>query len=373
MATWRRHKVFLQAMPGMKLSTLFRVLCRNRFRVNLRYLDRLGYLFVLGVYNSYVELFEKACILYQLEGIRIQDPLVFVIGHWRSGTTHLLNLLSFDEQVTCPTVYQTSFPHHFVYSRPWGSKIMDYFAPPKRPMDNMTISAQALHEEEFATAALSGVSPYLRFWFPVTGDDPYSSLDPLRLPPEALKEWKAGLLLFLEKLTFAKGGKRIILKSPPHMGRVRVLLEMFPRAKFVHIVRNPYEVYLSTKKLWQNALYYSHLQVPDPAIIDELIFSWYTELFFLFERDRGLIPAGSLYELKLEDLEERPREILEDLYEKLGLPGFDRYWDRVSGYLKSIADYRKDRYHLDEETRQKVSRRWRETFERYGYSLDPPS
>ena len=33
--------------------------------------------------------------------------------------------------------------------------------------------------------------------------------------------------------------KRIVLKSPAHTARVRVLLELFPKARFVHIIRDP--------------------------------------------------------------------------------------------------------------------------------------
>jgi hypothetical protein len=96
------------------------------------------------------------------------------------------------------------------------------------------------------------------------------------------------------------------------------LLEIFPQAQFVHIV-GTYRVYLSTRKLWADGLGPAHLQIPEPELVDELILSWYVELFSLFERDRGLIPAGSLYEMKFEDLEAEPIKTLRGMYEGLGL------------------------------------------------------
>jgi hypothetical protein len=173
----------------------------------------------------------------------------------------------------------------------------------------------------------------------------------------------------MKKLTWWKHNKRIVLKSPPHLSRTATLADLFPGAQFIHIVRNPYEVYLSTRHLWKNALTHVHLQEPDPELIDETILSWYSEFFAVFERDRVFIQPNCLCEIKYEDLEQRPLEILEGVYQELGLPNFDRFRERVVPYLESLKDYRKNVFELDDEVRQKVSTRWRKTFERYGYPV----
>jgi omega-hydroxy-beta-dihydromenaquinone-9 sulfotransferase len=263
------------------------------------------------------------------------------------------------------------FPHHFVYSQPWGSGIFNAFNPGKRPMDNVALHGSTPHEEEMALAGLCGISPYMRVLFPATGDGAYSALDPGRLPPGALDQWQATFRLFLKKLSFSKG-KRIVLKSPPHLGRVAVLIKMFPDAKFIHIVRNPYAVYLSAQKLWRAGFSHSHLQQIDPRQVKECILSWYTELYALFERDRSLIPPGNLHELRFEDLESSPRECLERLYTGLGLPGFEAFGERVAEYLKGLEGYKKNTHWLSEDDRATVGRRWNFTFARYGYPLLPP-
>jgi hypothetical protein len=172
----------------------------------------------------------------------------------------------------------------------------------------------------------------------------------------------------LKKVTLSEG-KRIVLKSPPHMGRLRTLLELFPKAQFIHIVRDPYMVYLSTHKLWTDSLTFASLQVPRPEQIDEIILSSYTELFALFDRDRPLIPEGALHEMKFEDLEADPMGSLQKLYERLGLGGFEQFKARVSPYLEQIRKYEKNHYNLDEKSRQKVALRWRSTFDRYDYQV----
>lgn len=355
----------------MTLGTLSRVLLRNHGRVHWRYLPRLAYLLVLGGVNSYLACLEKAVDGKDITAAELVDPPVFILGYWRSGTTHLHNILSCDPTFTSPTAYQVMFPHHFVYSQPWGARIFNSFTPGKRPMDNVAINGTTPHEEEMALAGLCGISPYMYALFPASGDGAYSAINPYNLPPPAMVEWQKNFRLFLKKLSFSKG-KRIVLKSPPHLGRLPILLEMFPGAKFINIVRNPYAVYLSSQKLWRQGLSPSHLQKVDPQALDEIILSWYTELYALFERDRDLIPPGSLHELRFEDLESSPQDCMEKLYAELGLKEFDHFWKRAAVYLKGLSGYQKNTHWLAEEDRAKVSQRWHTTFTRYGYSLIPP-
>jgi omega-hydroxy-beta-dihydromenaquinone-9 sulfotransferase len=362
--------LFQQAITGMNLSTLGRFLWRNLGHLHWRYFHRLAYLLVMAAWNSYLGLFEQAINGKKIDNAKLVAPPIFILGYFRSGTTHLHNLLSCDPTFTCPTAYQVMFPHHFVYSQPWGMRIFNYLTPGKRPMDNVPYYGASPDEEEKALAALSGVSPFFRVLLPAAANDDYTALDPRQLTPEALASWTEAFRIFMKKISFSKN-RRIVLKSPLHLGRIPLLLEMFPGAKFIHITRNPYVVYLSFHKNWRRGHALSHLQKPDARVIDELILSWYTDLFALFERDRKLIPPGDLHELRFEDLEKFPRECLERLYQELRLPDFERFWRQASVYLDSVADYQKNTYTLTEEVRAKVSQRWRFFFERYGYAILP--
>jgi hypothetical protein len=102
-------KLFLQAIPGMDVRTFWRVMLRNRFQVNLRYWQRLLYLVWMAGYNSIMSGFERRCNARKFKGVKAVAPPIFIIGYWRSGTTHLHNLLSFDENFTSPTYYQVMF------------------------------------------------------------------------------------------------------------------------------------------------------------------------------------------------------------------------------------------------------------------------
>jgi hypothetical protein len=358
----------LPLIQGMTLSALQQAVARNGSNIPTRLLGRLFYLGAFGVLNSVLGRCEDAAHGRRIESTRIEAPPLFVLGHWRSGTTHLHNLLSLDENFAYPSTYQAMFPNHFILSHQVGARIFDLIAPHCRLADDLAFSADVPHEDEFALAALSTVSPYMRFLFPLTGDGDYSALDLRQLPKEACKKWEAALIYLLKKLTYTTG-KRLVLKSPPHLGRVGTVLELLPGSQFIHIVRDPYAVYASTKKLWQVVLSHTHLQKVDAAERDETILSMHTELFSLFERQRKLIPSGSLHEIKLEDLEKAPLRSLEEIYGTLSLPDFDLFRKRVTPYLESIKGYRKQDYYLDEESRSQVRKRWASVFERYGYPL----
>ncbi len=356
-----------QIIQGMTLGDLLCVLARNDFVVDAECLGRLAYLLVLGVLNSIYGACETALNARRIRNVEIDPSPLFILGHWRSGTTHLHNLLSLDRNLACPTVFQSLFPHHFLLTQ-IAAGLFNRIAPEQRPMDNMAFSAFGPHEDEFAVAAHSTVSPYIKYLFPITGDPGYSELDPERLPEEALERWKKSFILFMKKLRLSND-KRIVLKSPPHLGRVATLLEIFPQAKFIHIVRDPYRVYMSTRKLWADGLSAAHLQMPQSELVDEFIFSWYVQLFSLFERDRQLIPPDSLYEIKFEDLEAKPIETMNDMYAGLGLQGFELLEERLKDYLRSVAGYRKNTYSLSETEREKVRNLWGASFERYGYPV----
>ena len=161
--------------------------------------------------------------------------------------------------------------------------------------------------------------------------------------------------------------KRIVLKSPQHLGRVGVLLEAFPDARFVHIVRDPHAVFPSTVKLWK-ALFEIHaLQTPRFEGLEERVLSSFERLYAGFERDRNLIAPGRLHELRYEDLVADPLTELRKLYDGLGLGGFDRVRPGVEAYLRDTVNYRTNVFEPDPAIAAKIDRRWGRFMRPYGY------
>src|SRR5260370_42416740 len=114
--------------------------------------------------------------------------------------------------------------------------------------------------------------------FPPHPPQDQDAFDLEKLPPREFRTWKTLFLRFVRQLTF-KDSRRLILKSPTHSCRIKTLLELFPDARFVHIVRDPYVVFPSTVNLWKT-LYLTHgLQTPTFAGLEQYAFHTFTHLY----------------------------------------------------------------------------------------------
>jgi len=127
--------------------------------------------------------------------------------------------------------------------------------------------------------------------------------------------------------------KRIVLKSPPHTGRIGVLLEMFPKAKFVHIVRNPYVVFPSTVNLWKRLNRDQGLQAPTDDGLEEYVFGNFARMYEAFERDRHLMGPGQFCEVRYEELIADPVQQMRLVYERLELGHFEAVRPAVEEYF----------------------------------------
>lgn len=207
-------------------------------------------------------------------------------------------------------------------------------------MDNVAFGVTEPQEDEFAVAALFGGFS-LAWAFPRRAEFYNRYLTLRDTSTKELVEWKAVLTWFLQKLTL-KYGKPLILKSPGHTCRIKVLLEMFPEARFVHIRRNPFDVFRSTEHLMRTGVTpLWTLQRPDFRDLADRIILQYKEVYDAFFEERGLIPKGHFHEVCFEALEADPIGQVRRTYEALALPDFGHAEPALRVYLDSIAGYKK--------------------------------
>jgi hypothetical protein len=171
----------------------------------------------------------------------------------------------------------------------------------------------------------------------------------------------------LRHLTF-KDPRRLVLKSPTHTCRIPALLELFPDARFVHIIRDPFVVFPSTVNLWK-ALYLSQgLQRPTFAGLEDHVFKTFIHLYARLEQCKHLLAPNRFHELRYEDLIADPIAQMRTLYERLELGGFEELLPRLKTYLDANAGYKTNRYSsLDPELRSEIERRWGHVIRQYGY------
>src|SRR3954451_3249004 len=137
------------SLGGVTFGDWIKVLRENRFKVSPRCTLRFGSITHQSLQNSAWAAYKNHRFGPKVAAIEIPPPL-FVLGHFRSGTTHLHNLLTVDERFAFPNNFQALYPHPFLSVEPLSSKIMGYFLPKTRPMDNIVWDMKSPQEDEFA-------------------------------------------------------------------------------------------------------------------------------------------------------------------------------------------------------------------------------
>lgn len=371
----RRERVVKNPFPwysprfwhGMRCSTWLHSLARNKFLISLNKLPTAVSITAFSAGNSVAAAVDRAIYSRRIDQVELKEPPIFILGHWRAGTTFLHELLIRDPAHTYPTTYQCFAPHHFVLTDAWLTPWSSGLLPRRRPMDNMAAGWQRPQEDEFAIGNLGVPTPYLSMMYPKLGPVHEDYLDLRSLPEIARESWKQELLRFFRRITF-RDERRIVVKSPPHTARVRTLLEMFPDAKFVHIVRDPYKLFLSTVNLWKSLNEVQRLHaIGDQSWIEDYVLRSHERMYSAFEEDRQLLGDRQLYELRYEDLVENPLDSLRDIYAELALGEFSRVESPVREHLVDVKNYRSNRYELSDDLKFKVRERWAKYFERYEY------
>jgi len=295
-----------------------------------------------------------------------QDPLV-IIGHWRTGTTMLHELLGLDPRHSVPTTYQCFAPNHFLLTERWVKGWSGFVLPPNRPFDNMAMGWDLPQEDEFALCNLAVPSPYATIAFPnrPPQNGEYFELDTLSV--HQCKRWTKTLRSFLKQVYYRQPG-RLILKSPPHTFRLPVLLEMFPDARFIHMVRDPVSVFMSTVRLWKY-FYVTHgYQKPDFDGIEEYVFTTFCRMHERLEATRALVPPGRLLDVRYEDLVSDTVGTMRRIYDQLDLGDFQPVAAAVETYVAEHAGYCRNRHEPSPEIQAEIRQRWKPYFQRYGYA-----
>ncbi len=320
----------------------------------------------LSAMNSLYEACESALYRRRVEQTEVTQPPIFVLGHWRSGTTLLHNLLTLDPQLTSPNLYQVMFSGHFLLTETIGSALTGWILPRTRPMDNVPTGWKHSQEDELALLLRTGLSPYNMLLY--QGDrakyERFFELNDLSAEERAL--WVREFQWFMKKLTY-RARKPIVLKSPTHTYRIPLLLELYPGARFIYLTRNPYAVYSSTLHLRRMLFAENALSEPCYEGLEEDTFATYDHCVRRYEATKGMIPAGQLHELRFEDLESDPLGELQRVYQTLHLPGWEGMIPRLQANMPEHNAYRKNRFSLDAETMRRVYERWQFAFECYGY------
>ncbi len=309
---------------------------------------------------------ERLLVWRKLGEVELKHQPIFILGHWRQGTTFLHELFNCNPEYEFMTLFESVFPNHFLYSSEFLRWFLNLFLPETRPQDDLKITADLPSEHDFAIANLSSMSPYSGAYFP-NNQDAYNKYVTLEgLSEKQIEKIKSSFRYMMKKLIVKKKYKRLVLKSPVDTARVGFLLELFPDAKYVHIARNPYEVYYSTKRMHQKLVPIFQLQEGYPDL-DKFVLEIFEGMYTKFYNEVDLIPKENFIEIRYEEFIANPVDEMEKIYDSLSLPGFNEAKPHIENYIERNKNYTPSKYKIPLEEKKRIFTRWQSIFEKMKY------
>jgi hypothetical protein len=325
----------------------------------------------------------------RLRSVSMEDP-VFIVGNARSGTTLFHRLLCGDrERFAYFRMFELLFPSliqkkvirflYFSLERRFPEthrRLVDWESRQLLELKRQHYIGVATPEEDEWLFLISLSSAMVTAFFPYVDALQYIVIFEQR--PAATRKRilrfytgcvKRQLLLDGEQLT-------LLSKNPAFVSKMRDLATEFPDAKFVYLVRNPFETIPSLLKLLQTILdglgiESDHAEAAKRALVDGCIRDYYYALEVLAE-----LPPERYAIVQYTDLVADPKASVEKVYERLQLkisPAFDEFLAGEQGRQKryrsdnaySLAEFAVDRAALEEKLAPLL--------ERFGFHAGDPS
>jgi omega-hydroxy-beta-dihydromenaquinone-9 sulfotransferase len=357
-------------LPGYTLPNLLRLLAQNHFHVSPRYLPRFTYSLALcGIITPFY-IRERLKYDTKIKHTQITKDPVFIIGHWRCGTTLLHNILSRDHQFGYFSTFQAYIPTVYLSSEKLFKPLVVSSLPKKRPMDNGDLDADLPQEDQYAIAAFSPYSYYNGWCFPQNMQHYYDYICMTNATPQTIEDWKQTYLYLLKKMTLYHNGRQLLLKNQDNTAKIPILLELFPDAKFIYINRNPYDLYMSMMKFMSKVIPRYCIQTPPPIeTLEGNMIALYTQMTKKYLHDKSLIPTGNLAEVKYETLYKQPLRTIHSLYNKLNIDGYDKAEQAFKDYIVTQKTIHDDHSHytFSEPVLRKIENHWGFAVKEYKY------
>jgi omega-hydroxy-beta-dihydromenaquinone-9 sulfotransferase len=320
----------------------------------------LAYYSLLAILRAPVTAAERA--LLAVRRPEVPTPL-FILGHWRSGTTHLVNLLAATGRFAVPTPVDVGLPaERLLIGRPL-EPLLARLVPEGRWIDAVGVDRLAPQEDEVALANLGAPSFFEPYYLPHGFRRRWH--DAVFLDDAGTRRWLDRAARYYARLGLEHPGKPLLIKNPVYTARLAALAERFAEARFVHCVRDPFEIYGSSLRFHAKLGEALGLTRARPDELEATVLETYARMMRRFERDRAELAPERVVDVRYEALRDRPLATLEALYDALGLDRFAADLPAFERHLDHVAGYRAGSYALDDATRARIEQAWAPWLERW--------
>jgi hypothetical protein len=284
------------------------------------------------LWNIYIRfgLFLDDLFFPEYKRAKTPDP-IFIVGNYRSGSTFFHRLLLSDQQFTCLKAWEIYFAPGIVHrkfirrllriSRLIGSplrKAIDDF-------DNLLNDVYPMHKTGLYTFeqdsqlfyhTWSSFNLFAIFPFPDHAKR-YIYYD--QMVPEVERRRQFGYYhKVLKRHLFMQPDTLYLSKNPDFTPAVNTLLEEFPNAKFINLVRPPEEMIPSAINLWSSnwkAYGSPKEEFPLKDVVKEFAHHWYS---YPHEQLQDL-PKDRYCVVHFQDMVENPKGEILRIYQEFGL------------------------------------------------------
>lgn len=355
----------------MRPVTWWKLLREGKFRVHPSRLGNLIGASLATPWNTVLAGLQRLVYGRRLAEAELHGPPVFIIGHWRSGTTLLHELMVLDERYSSPSTFQCFAPHHFLVSEWFFRRFLSWLLPGKRPMDNMAAGWERPQEDEFALLNLGLPSPYRHIAFPCQPAVDLNYLDFKEVPQDDIQRWLKTLRGFLEAVS-TDTGRPLVIKSPTHTGRIAALAKEFPDARFIHVTRDPRSLFPSTCRLWASLAHDQGLQKPENPGKSQgdknYVLECLRRMYDAFHQGRKDLDKNRIIDIRYEDLIADPVATLHTIYRSLRLSDFESVRPAIESWVESEhRGYQTNVHQLCPEDEAAILSTWHDYFETYDY------
>lgn len=351
----RHHPRFTLSMwTGIRFRSWVSMLARHGFRVSPSRIPRVVGITAASLGSELLAAIQQLVWGRALRTVRIEHDPIVILGHWRSGTTLLHELLAHDPGLVAPSTIQCATPSHLVLSEQFAIERLGFLLPERRPMDAMRLGFARPQEDELALCNLGLPSPWWTVAFPndPPPDADYETLD--ELSAAARNRWITAWTGFLRAVQFEHPG-RLVLKNPLHTYRVPLIREVFPAADFIHLVRDPHELVPSCLHFWRRIAEDHGLQWPRGTDLEDRVFASILRMQRRLTATWATIPAAHRYQARYEDLAADPIGLLRAIYDHFGWPGRREAEPRWREHLEAERGYRRNDLPLDDRLRRRIA------------------
>jgi len=297
---------------------------------------------------------------------RLPEDPVFVLGHWRSGTSFLQELLSLDDRYATCSLFQSLFPECALSTRRWLPGLIDRFGSTfsiRYPIQDTPLRSTLPAEEEIAMLCMTDCT--CSNWGQIFPTRMRQQVPGAFEDGHKYSEWFEGYRFVVNKLSIAHGGKRLVLKSPMNTARLSLLHATYPNSVFIHIHRQPLDVFASSRRLWNMVLRQSALQPMAPDEVDELILDVYEAVTRRFLDDRDKVPQERLVDVAYEDLKADPSSVLDKIYSTLGLGQAPA--ESIRRFMRDTSAPSVKSHSIDPALERQIRKQWDFAFTAWNY------